>query len=45
VLNKVHLAQYDPWISYAILILLALAALHLIEKPAQKRLRKLMSAN
>jgi peptidoglycan/LPS O-acetylase OafA/YrhL len=44
VLNRLHLAQYDPWISYAILIALALAALHLIEKPAQKQLRSWMGA-
>lgn len=44
VLNHLHLAQYDPWISYAILIVLALLALHLVEKPAQKQLRKWMNA-
>jgi peptidoglycan/LPS O-acetylase OafA/YrhL len=42
VLNKLHVAQYDPWISYVILIGLALAALHFVEKPAQKWLRKVM---
>ena len=42
VLNALHLAQFDPWISYAILIGLALVALHFVEKPAQRRLRKLM---
>lgn len=44
VLNALHLAQFDPWISYAILVALALAALHFVEKPAQKQLRKWMSA-
>lgn len=44
VLNALHLARFDPWISYAILVALALLALHFIEKPAQKRLRKWMSA-
>ncbi len=39
VLNRVGLAQYDPWISYALLIGLALLALHLVEKPAQRVLR------
>jgi peptidoglycan/LPS O-acetylase OafA/YrhL len=42
VLDKVHLARFDPWISYAILIVMALLALHLVEKPAQRRLRKWM---
>jgi peptidoglycan/LPS O-acetylase OafA/YrhL len=42
VLNKLHVAQYDPWISYVILIGMALAALHFVEKPAQKWLRKVM---
>ena len=44
VLNRLHLAQYDPWISYAILIAMALVALHLVEKPAQRQLRKWMGA-
>ncbi|HKF49921.1 MAG TPA: acyltransferase [Terracidiphilus sp.] len=44
VLNKVGLAQYDPWVSYLILIGLALLALHLVEKPAQRLLRKWMGA-
>lgn len=44
VLDKLHLAQYDPWISYAILIGMALVALHYVEKPAQRTLRNLMNA-
>jgi len=44
VLNRLGLAWFDPWISYVILILLALLALHLIEKPAQNLLRKWMNA-
>lgn len=44
VLQKAGLAKYDPWISYAILIGLALLALHFVEKPAQRQLRKLMQA-
>lgn len=43
VLNRVGLTRFDPWISYAILVLLALAALYLVEKPAQKWLRKKMA--
>ncbi|HEV2215615.1 MAG TPA: acyltransferase [Terracidiphilus sp.] len=44
ILNRLHLAQFDPWISYALLIALALFALHFIEKPAQRKLRQWMSA-
>jgi peptidoglycan/LPS O-acetylase OafA/YrhL len=33
------LNHYDPWLSYVMLIVLALVALHLIEKPAQRVLR------
>lgn len=39
VLDRLGLAQYDPWISYVLLIGLALLALHLVEKPAQRILR------
>jgi peptidoglycan/LPS O-acetylase OafA/YrhL len=44
ILNLLGLARFDPWISYVLLIALALAALHLIEKPAQRQLRKWMAA-
>ena len=43
-LDHLGLARFDPWISYLLLILLALLALHLIEKPAQRTLRKWMHA-
>ena len=39
VLDRLGVARFDPWISYVILILMALAALHFVEKPAQKVLR------
>jgi len=42
VLNLLGVAQFDPWISYAILIVMALLALYLVEKPAQRQLRKWM---
>ena len=42
VLNWLRLNGLDPWISYVLLVALALAALHLVEKPAQQQLRKLM---
>jgi peptidoglycan/LPS O-acetylase OafA/YrhL len=41
-LNKMGLAAYDPWISYAILIAMSLVALHFVERPMQKRLRTLI---
>ena len=39
VLARLGVAQFDPWLSYALMILMALAALHFIEKPAQRVLR------
>ncbi|HEY3704847.1 MAG TPA: acyltransferase [Terracidiphilus sp.] len=45
VLDHLGLAWMDPWISYVILILMSLVALHFVEKPAQRWLRKLMTAN
>ena len=44
VLDLVGLSRFDPWISYVILIGMALLALYLIEKPAQRQLRKWMAA-
>jgi peptidoglycan/LPS O-acetylase OafA/YrhL len=43
ILNRLHLSRFDPWISYALLIGMALLALHFVEKPAQRQLRKWMS--
>lgn len=42
VLDKLGLAVYDPWISYATLIALSLVALHFVEKPARKQLHNLI---
>ncbi len=42
VLERTGLIRFDPWISYALLIALAVLALHLVEKPAQRQLRKWM---
>jgi len=42
VLDRLGLSQFDPWISYVLLITLALLALHLVERPAQRQLRKWM---
>jgi peptidoglycan/LPS O-acetylase OafA/YrhL len=44
VLDRLGVARFDPWISYVILIGLALVALYVVEKPAQRRLRKWMKA-
>jgi peptidoglycan/LPS O-acetylase OafA/YrhL len=43
ILNRLHLARFDPWLSYVLLIGMALLALHFVEKPAQRQLRKWMS--
>jgi peptidoglycan/LPS O-acetylase OafA/YrhL len=44
VLDRLGLSRFDPWLSYAVLIAFALAALYLVEKPAQRQLRKWMGA-
>jgi len=36
VTDRLHLAAFDPWITYAATILLAFAALYLVENPARK---------
>jgi peptidoglycan/LPS O-acetylase OafA/YrhL len=44
VLATLGLSRFDPWISYVLLIALAIFALHFIEKPAQRKLREWMHA-
>jgi peptidoglycan/LPS O-acetylase OafA/YrhL len=44
VLNMLGLSRFDPWLSYVLLIALALVTLHFIEKPAQRKLREWMHA-
>ena len=39
ILDRLNLARFDPWISYVLLIGMALMALHFVEKPAQRLLR------
>ena len=39
VLERLGLVRYDPWISYVLLIAMAVVALHLVERPAQRLLR------
>jgi hypothetical protein len=36
--------RFDPWISYATLLAVAVTAMLLVEKPAQRQLRKWMGA-
>jgi peptidoglycan/LPS O-acetylase OafA/YrhL len=38
------LSRFDPWLSYALMIGLAILALYFIEKPAQRKLREWMHA-
>ncbi len=44
VLVATGLIRFDPWISYALLIGLAILALHFIEKPVQRKLREWLHA-
>ena len=44
VLDATGLSRFDPWLSYILLIALAVFALHFIEKPAQRKLRRWMGA-
>ena len=34
--ERLHLAAYDPWVSYAATLVLAIAAMYLVERPARK---------
>jgi peptidoglycan/LPS O-acetylase OafA/YrhL len=43
ILDRLNLSRFDPWISYLLLISMALLALHFVEKPAQRQLRKWLS--
>ena len=42
ILEKLGLIRFDPWLSYVLMIVMALLALHFIEKPAQRALRNWM---
>ena len=44
-LERTGLIRFDPWISYVLLIGLAVLALHVVEKPAQRLLRKWMGVH
>jgi len=34
--DHLHLVKYDPWVSYILLVVIALAAYHLVENPCRK---------
>ena len=42
--ERLGVARFDPWISYAAVLAVAVAAMQLVEKPAQRQLRKWMGA-
>jgi peptidoglycan/LPS O-acetylase OafA/YrhL len=44
ILEATGLIRFDPWISYVLLIVLAICALYFIEKPAQRKLREWLKA-
>jgi peptidoglycan/LPS O-acetylase OafA/YrhL len=44
-LQRLGLMRFDPWLSYVLLVCMALLALHYIEKPAQRLLRKWMNTS
>jgi peptidoglycan/LPS O-acetylase OafA/YrhL len=42
VLDKLHLAQFDPWLSYGLLIGGAILVMLFIERPCQRWIRRWM---
>jgi peptidoglycan/LPS O-acetylase OafA/YrhL len=42
--ERLGVARFDPWISFAALLAVAVAAMLLVEKPSQRQLRKRMGA-
>ena len=42
--ERLGVARFDPWLSFVFLIAVAVAAMLLVEKPAQRQLRKWMGA-
>jgi peptidoglycan/LPS O-acetylase OafA/YrhL len=43
-LNALGLSRFDPWLSYALMIAMAIFALYFVEKPAQRKLREWLHA-
>lgn len=44
VLVRMHLLRFDPWLSYAVLLVVSLLAFRFVEQPAQKYLRRRWAA-
>jgi len=44
VLDLLGLSRFDPWLSYLLLIVMAIFALYFVEKPAQRKLREWLHA-
>jgi peptidoglycan/LPS O-acetylase OafA/YrhL len=44
ILEKLHLAKFDPWLSYALLVGGALLVVRFVEKPCQRWIRTFMHA-
>jgi peptidoglycan/LPS O-acetylase OafA/YrhL len=42
--ERLGVSRFDPWISFAALVTVAILAMYLVEKPAQRLLRKRMGA-
>jgi hypothetical protein len=42
--ERLHLAAFDPWLSYVILILLALAVFHFVEIPVRNAILQRFSS-
>jgi len=42
ILNRLHLAKYDPWLSYLLLISTAVLVMITVERPCQRYIRKLI---
>ena len=41
--ERLHVVRFDPWISYAAVMLLALAVLHLYERPARRVVLRMLA--
>lgn len=42
--QRLHVAQFDPWLSYAVLVAIAIAVTYWFERPCQKWIRGLVRA-
>ena len=44
ILDRLHVAQYDPWLSYALLISAAVLVMIVVERPCQRYIRRLIKS-